>query len=353
VQDDYGNRYACWRRDEILRGEVFSVSLEYYVSAFGVNFCINSSIVKPYNTSSILYQKHTQPEELIQSKDAEIVSKATEIVGKEKNPHLIANEIYQFVINRLTYEEQEKERGALWALRNKKGDCSEFSYLFVALCRAAGIPSRIQTGFAFHKNTETFSDGHMWAEYYLENYGWIPVDATWHLFDEIDNHHFSSLQSKPELMSYSNYVFNYSQTGSGEPSDNQTVVAEEESIHIFADFPNIQSINNVVEKIEKTELMLQIVKLLGGQVFFSTDFKKAENNVLNADLCVQEALEDGGDSLSFAQQYIDEGWGLMKSMLLQIVSAFALFSAVIAVVLVLILHERSRKEQIPNYEHGY
>ncbi|MEA2090105.1 MAG: transglutaminase-like domain-containing protein [Thermoproteota archaeon] len=329
------------------------MSIKYYVLAFRVSFHVNSSLVKPYDNSSSLYQKYTQPEKLIQSNHTQIISNATEIVGGEKNPYLMASKIYQFVVNTLTYEKQEEERGALWALQNKRGDCSEFSYLFVALCRAVDIPSRIHAGFAFHRDTQTLSDGHMWAEYYLENYGWVPVDPTWHLFDEIDSHHFSSLQSKPELTSYSNYFFNYSQVGSGDkPSDNQTIVAKKASIQLFNGFSSIQSMNNAVSKIGKAERMLRMAKLLGAHVFLSSDFQETEEKILNADFYVQEALEDDGSGISFAQQYADEALDLAESIVLKMIIVFVLF-LVIVVVVVAVLHGRNRREQIFPYEYGY
>ena len=38
------------------------------------------------------------------------------------------------------------ERGAAAMLRDRRGDCGEFSSLFAAWCRSAGIPARIVYG---------------------------------------------------------------------------------------------------------------------------------------------------------------------------------------------------------------
>jgi hypothetical protein len=51
------------------------------------------------------------------------------------------------------------------------GDCANLAGLFISLLRTKNIPSRL---VCFHK--------HSWAEFYLEKYGWIPVDPTFHLF---------------------------------------------------------------------------------------------------------------------------------------------------------------------------
>jgi hypothetical protein len=46
---------------------------------------------------------------------------------------------------------------------------------FSALCRAVGVPTRTTGGFQTFTGTPA---GHFWAEFYLPNYGWIPVDPT-------------------------------------------------------------------------------------------------------------------------------------------------------------------------------
>jgi tetratricopeptide (TPR) repeat protein len=57
--------------------------------------------------------------------------------------------------------------------------CDGYSALFVALCRAAGVPAREVEGFA--KGGPEFARpgclaGHMWAEFYLAGGGWIVVE---------------------------------------------------------------------------------------------------------------------------------------------------------------------------------
>ena len=63
-------------------------------------------------------------------------------------------------------------RGALWALKNRQGDCSEFTSLFAALCRVNGVPARRLAGFVCRENTvlkphdlhnvNEFQDGPLW-----------------------------------------------------------------------------------------------------------------------------------------------------------------------------------------------
>lgn len=49
---------------------------------------------------------------------------------------------YVFVPEYLRFEQQNRAKGALEALRSGKGDCTEYADLFVALCRSMDIPAR-------------------------------------------------------------------------------------------------------------------------------------------------------------------------------------------------------------------
>ncbi len=55
----------------------------------------------------------------------------------------------------------------------RRGDCTEHAVLLAALCRIAGVPSRVVAGMTYHQ--EAFI-GHMWTEVHVGK--WIPLDAT-------------------------------------------------------------------------------------------------------------------------------------------------------------------------------
>ncbi|MEM2385863.1 MAG: transglutaminase-like domain-containing protein, partial [Candidatus Bathyarchaeia archaeon] len=283
-----GNIYICWSDITIGPEKTFTVELSYLILSFNVRYLVNSSMLANYDVNSELYRWYTQPEQFIQSDDPKIVGAAHEIVGQEMDPHKKALLIYNFVIEHLRYEVQKEEKGALWALENGVGDCSEYSYLFVALCRAAGIPARIQAGFAFHKDSEVMEDGHMWAEYYLEKYGWIPVDAAWKMFDQIDYRHMSSIQSIPEIP-YANYIFN--QTSGKRPSDKQTAQLKPASPSSFHDSQFAENLFSAVERAKTAEFGVFLGKLLGAGFLFPHEVRAVELKILESKICVQEALD--------------------------------------------------------------
>ena len=60
-----------------------------------------------------------------------------------------------------------RDRGALYALEHKRGDCTEFMDLFVALCRANGLPARRIGGYISRENGVLKArEYHNWGEFY-------------------------------------------------------------------------------------------------------------------------------------------------------------------------------------------
>lgn len=100
--------------------------------------------------------------------------------------------IYQYIVKNLNYDfsrvtSKEPRLGAKQVLDNPKSAvCLEFTDLFIALARAAGIPAREINGFAYTKNTDERPLSlvkdvlHAWPEYYDNTLKtWVMIDPTW------------------------------------------------------------------------------------------------------------------------------------------------------------------------------
>jgi transglutaminase-like putative cysteine protease len=132
--------------------------------------------------------------------------KISELAQKYKTPR----DIYTHVVNTLTYNynkinsAQVERLGALGAVAQPdNAACQEFTDLFIAIARAAGIPARRATGYAYTANDklrplELVSDVlHAWPEYFdSTTQKWVPVDPTWgnttggvNYFDQFDFNH--------------------------------------------------------------------------------------------------------------------------------------------------------------------
>ncbi len=131
-------------------------------------------------------KKYTQPQRYWETDAAAVKDKAKEL----KDPKAI----YDFVSNYLSYSEDRLNKpridrlGALSALSlPKEAVCMEFTDLFIAIARAAGIPAREVVGFAYSQNSRLrplslVTQGdllHAWPAYWDDNLGWVQVDPTW------------------------------------------------------------------------------------------------------------------------------------------------------------------------------
>ena len=63
-------------------------------------------------------------------------------------------------------------------IRRPGGKCADISSIYVALARAAGVPTREILGIRSGKegSQDVSKWQHCWAEFYLPGYGWVPVD---------------------------------------------------------------------------------------------------------------------------------------------------------------------------------
>ena len=108
-----------------------------------------------------------------------IQKSAKEAVGDEKNPYWIARKIYNYVLSKMQYELSGGWNIAPTVLMRGTGSCSEYSFVYIALCRACGLPARYVGSVAIRGDDASLDDVfHRWCEVYLPNYGWIPVDPS-------------------------------------------------------------------------------------------------------------------------------------------------------------------------------
>ncbi len=141
---------------------------------------VTSSMVQGSIPDNLL--QYTQPvANLWESNDSTIATKALTLTENALNLYDKAKQIFDFVKGYITYTPYSADHSALWAYNNRVGDCSEFTHLFSALCRAAGIPTMFVSGYGYNpqKGSNLAAHGHAWAFIYLPGVGWTPMDLIW------------------------------------------------------------------------------------------------------------------------------------------------------------------------------
>jgi hypothetical protein len=179
IDEDIGVVYMEVPLDEL--SEDLNIEVQFEFEHYEQHFVIDPEQVGEYDTESALYQEYTTSGGNILV-NQEIEDTAREVVGDETNPYLAAMKLNDYVVDNITYS--FVPHSALWPRgvaesvyvhENRHGDCGAQSMYFSSLCRAVGIPARTSGGWQLFSGN--FS-GHFWAEFFLPNYGWVPVDPT-------------------------------------------------------------------------------------------------------------------------------------------------------------------------------
>lgn len=137
----------------------------------------NRNVINLYNGVTL--------EQGIKSNEA-INKKAKELTKNAKNSREKAKRIYTWISENINYDDNKAENisektsqyksGAIEAFETRKGICFDYSCLYVAMAREAGLKVRIVTGEGF--NGKEWGP-HSWNEVYLpEKNQWITVDPT-------------------------------------------------------------------------------------------------------------------------------------------------------------------------------
>lgn len=137
----------------------------------------NRNVINLYNGVTL--------EQGIKSNEA-INKKAKELTKNAKSSREKAKRIYTWISENINYDDNKAENisektsqyksGAIEAFETRKGICFDYSCLYVAMAREAGLKVRIVTGEGF--NGKEWGP-HSWNEVYLpEKNQWITVDST-------------------------------------------------------------------------------------------------------------------------------------------------------------------------------
>ena len=111
---------------------------------------------------------------------ADLAAKVTQ--GKT-DPLDKARAIYEYVFATMKYDKTGTGWGhgdVLFACDAKRGNCTDFHSLFIAMARSQGIPARFEIGFPLppDKHSAEIAGYHCWADFYIDGKGWIPVDIS-------------------------------------------------------------------------------------------------------------------------------------------------------------------------------
>jgi len=180
VTDKWGQRTALFSFKDVKPGESKDIKVTTIFKTFEVRYFIYpESVGSLAEIPADIKDKYLEDDEKYQI-NSEIIQKTLkEAVGDEKNPYWIMRKIHQYLIGHLHYLMDGMWDTAPTVITNTHGSCSEYSFVFISLCKAAGLPTRYVGSTWIQKDKASIDEVyHRWVEVYLPNYGWIPTDPT-------------------------------------------------------------------------------------------------------------------------------------------------------------------------------
>ncbi len=163
------NEVSLWQ----LKDSLMEVSMKIKIWPYDLKTAKKRPVHDKKDRDTLSFLKD---EENFRSESRAIQTVAAGIKGKTREE--IVKNIFQFVTDTLDYKIfYFQDRGAKQALKEGKGDCTEYSELMVTLCRAKKIPARIVEGLI--PKTGGQIAYHNWVEVFFPEYGWVAFDPTW------------------------------------------------------------------------------------------------------------------------------------------------------------------------------
>jgi hypothetical protein len=179
IEDRWGLKQAHFHFEDIQPGETVEVSYLAHAKIANLRY-----VVFPEKVGSLgeipkdIREKYLIDGTRYRLGDPLIQKTVQSVVGEETNPYWIARKIFNWVIQTLEYEMVGGWDIPTTLIKRGTGSCSEYTFLFIALSRVAGLPARYEAGIAVRGDDASVDEAfHRWAEVYLPNYGWVPIDC--------------------------------------------------------------------------------------------------------------------------------------------------------------------------------
>jgi sugar lactone lactonase YvrE len=180
IKDKWGQDIAHFQTKNLKSGEQCEIIETIYAETYEVRYFIFPDKVGSLNEiPQDIKDKYLVNDTKYEFDHPVIQSALKESVGNEKNPYWIARKIYDYLILKMYYEMTGGWNTAPTVLARGNGSCSEYSFVYISMCRAAGLPARYVGSIVQRGQLVAMDDVfHRWVEVYLPNYGWIPVDPS-------------------------------------------------------------------------------------------------------------------------------------------------------------------------------
>jgi transglutaminase-like putative cysteine protease len=181
---EYGNRYIYLELKPGSQPAPFDVRMHFQTRRVEHRVDLTVALAGPNGTkpSPGELARSLRPDRLVPT-DGLIAALAEQETRGLSRPLDKARAIYNYVVSTMRYDRSGEGWGrgdALFACNARRGNCTDFHALFIGMMRAVGIPARFEIGFPLPPDRAAgeIPGYHCWAQFYIDEIGWVPVDAS-------------------------------------------------------------------------------------------------------------------------------------------------------------------------------
>jgi transglutaminase-like putative cysteine protease/sugar lactone lactonase YvrE len=180
ITDQWGQKTAHYKFTDFKSGDTNEIKMVTTVNSYDVRYFIFPEKVDSLSAiPDSIKSKYLVNDDKFKYDDPIIQDAVKAAVGTEKNPYWIARKIYNYIIANMFYERVGGWNTAPTVLARGNGSCSEYTFVYISMCRAAGLPARYVGSVVVRGDDSCMDDVfHRWVEVYLPGYGWVPVDPS-------------------------------------------------------------------------------------------------------------------------------------------------------------------------------
>ncbi|MFO7653577.1 MAG: transglutaminase domain-containing protein [Candidatus Krumholzibacteriia bacterium] len=178
LEDRWQQKVAHWRLTDLPIAERQRLTMDVRCELFDTRWYVfPHEVGELEDIPRAVREQYLVDEDKYRIGDPRIVSAVKEAVGDETNPYWMMRNIHRYIRERLHYELAGGWNVAPRVLERGNGSCSEYTFLFISMCRAAGIPARYVGAVVVRGDAASSDDVfHRWSQVYLPPYGWIHID---------------------------------------------------------------------------------------------------------------------------------------------------------------------------------
>jgi len=178
----YGNQYLYLEATPAQLRKPFEMQMAFRATRREHRVSLDTRPAAPPREDPAKLARWLEPDRLVPTSGL-IAALAQQATQGATTPLERARKIYEYVVATMRYDKSGRGWGrgdAIFACTAKRGNCTDFHSAFIGMLRSVGIPARFEMGFPLpeDKLEGDIPGYHCWAEFYLEPYGWIPVDAS-------------------------------------------------------------------------------------------------------------------------------------------------------------------------------